>query len=62
MFLNEANLMVDSTGVGSDVYGSYLRLLSVLRTQLAADWWLQWASADDTGAIITTLVGKHGPY
>ena len=61
MFLNEANLMVDSTGVGSDVYGSYLRLLSVLRTQLAADWWLQWASADDTGAIITTLVVEYGP-
>jgi hypothetical protein len=61
MFLDEATLLVESTGVGSDAYGGYVRLLAVLRTQLVADWWLQWVAADDTGAIITTLVEEYGP-
>ncbi len=61
MFLDEAKLVVESTGVGSEVYVGYVRLLSVLRTQLAADWWLQWATADDTGVIITTLAEEYGP-
>ncbi|MGO8947558.1 MAG: hypothetical protein ACLQUY_07825 [Ktedonobacterales bacterium] len=60
MFLDEANRFVASTDVGSDVYVGYVRLISVLRTQLVADWWLQWAQTDDTGPIITTLVAEYG--
>jgi hypothetical protein len=61
MFLDEANRSVESTGIGSDVYIAYVRLFAVLRTQLAADWWLQWATEDDTGPIIAVLAAEYGP-
>ena len=61
MFLDEANELVRSGGVESDVYNGYARLLYLLRIQWDASWWLQWTKADATGPIITALIVKYEP-